>query len=319
MMDVKTNSESIISRVNSVISNENVLGVQVYWTLHSKHEGKLKLVDIDEFKSALEANGFLRGDLRPQSNKSKFLEVVDEVAKKSGLEAKRISVKDGRVVIKFVKAVARLEDNICDSRFVFKQDTTVVFDSKMGFAIEGEGDVEIIDAVKSGYDYHLDKTSVNFIRSTFIDLLREHMSVKLRDTGGIYFVPFKYSNVVDGIHNLTRDFDLGKITTIRMPAGPAEIEGIKDSVCSELKQRLKHYNDHIEKVSKISTLEGLLKSDLKKESARLAGIYGEVLAASVDVSEHQAKEDAVFEEIRNGFMELEMVIANKIVSLERKL
>ena len=130
--------QEIIQSINERIADEEVLGYQVYWTLYG---GK---VVTEDFRLAMEANGFSPYILRHQTAKRKFIEVVEEVAKEYGTFPQKIAEHNGRLVMKIIKPVIdKIEETIS-----FNQDTTVVFkQEKTDSYVEGDGVQEIVDEI----------------------------------------------------------------------------------------------------------------------------------------------------------------------------
>ena len=333
------NGLGIINGINETISDENVLGFQIYWTLYNKR------VNTEEFKTDMLANGFDPLMLRNQTDKRRFTEVVEEVCSKYETESKlshnRIPYKyeakkvfdcGGKLAMKIVRGVAHVEGSsdeaLYDSEIEYHQDTTVIFNSNQGQSkIEGKGLNFIIQDIKDSFKSYRDKTSTEFIRFTFTDLLRKAGSVSMRGSGGIYFLPVVKSSVIEGIKNLTVGNSLGTIYQLRLPAGSAEKQGIKDSVQNELSQRLKYYVERVENVNRTSTFEDSkkengeekkgIKTQVKEDVADLFSLYSELLAESVNVDERQAEKDNMFSEIREQYAELEISITERMVEIEK--
>lgn len=304
----------VINQINAGISDENVLGVQTYWTLNSKK------VNTEEFISAMGSHGIPESLFRHQTDKSRFIEVVKSVAKEYGTEARKLVDKAGRVVIKIIKAVVNLDEvNICDSKFEYHQDTTIIFKHNNGNSIiNGEGVTEIIDEVIIRFENYRDKTSVDFIRLTFGDVLRAHGSISLRESGGIYFLPYNQKKVSDSLINLAEEFELGVVHQIRMPKGASEKIALEAGVESELKQRLNLLKERVESVCKTSTLEKK-RDEAKKDVAEIFELYSEVLAEATEVDEREAEKKAMFQGVREAYAEYEVVLEKRMEELEKKL
>ena len=305
--------QKVINQINAAISDENVLGVQTYWTLYNNR------VNTKEFISAMERYGISECLFRHQTDKKRFLEVAKSVAKSYGTEAKKLVENAGRVVIKIVKAVANVdEENVCDSKFEYEQDTTIIFDNNSGNPIiNGEGVAEIIDDVMIRFEAYRDKTSVDFIRLTFGDILRAYGSISLRGSGGIYFIPFKKKQALDAIASLAEEFGLGTVYQIRMPKGVSEKKALEAGVTNELKQRLNLYKERVDNINKPSTIDKK-KSEAKKEVAEIFELYSEVLAEATEVVEREVEKKTLFQEIREEYSELEMLLEERMQELEKQ-
>lgn len=303
--------ESIISRVNSGIADENTLGVQSYWTLYNNR------VDTDAFVDAMGRHNIPAGLFRHQTDRSRFLETVQAVAKSYGTVAKKILQNDGRIVVKIIQEIADVDENdVCNSKFEYHQDTTIVFNEKDGHpTVSGSGVVEIIDDVIARFNEYRNKTSVDFVRLTFIDVLRAYGSIPLRGSGGIYFMPFDRKRLVDAISSLTEEFGLGTVYQIRMPKGANEKTALMAGVENELKQRLKFYSEKIDKINKTSTLYKK-KGEVKREVAEIFELYSDVLAEATEVEEREAEKKAMFKELREAYAKYEILLEERMQELE---
>ena len=328
------NGTAIINGINETISDENVLGYQVYWTLNSKDPvtKELNRVDIERFKRDMVDNGFDLKFFRFQTDKCRFIEVIEEVCKEyDDIESKKLFAREGKLAYKLVQSSVNIKGssdrNLCNSSIEFQQDTTIIFDNNQGCPkIKGSGVKKIVKKIKDGFKNYKGKTSVEFIRFTFTDLLRQAGSVSMRGSGGIYFIPVVKNVTIEGIKNLTAKYGLGTIYQLRLPAGSAEKQGIKDSVQNELNQRLKYYVERVENVTRASTFEDGkkengeekkgIKTQVKEEVEDLFNLYSELLTESVNVEERQAEKANMFGEIREQYAKLENSITIKMEEID---
>jgi len=340
-----TSGQSIIEGINRTITDENVLGFQVYWTLYSKepvnysknkvNKEEYKRINVSDFKMAMEANGFDEDMMRLQTDKKRFLEVITNVCSgyekesytngqrhSNKFEAKKLYECEGKLAMKIVCGEARIEgtskEELYKSGIDYSQDTTIIFDNNYGSPkIEGQGIDEIVKKVQNEFKAYRDKTSVEFVRFTFTDLLKKHGAIPMRGSGGIYFMPFVKANVIEGIQNLATDFNLGTIYQLRLPSGVAEIEGIKDSVYQEAETRLLKYESRVKTINKVSTLKDK-EIEAKAEVEDLFTLYSDILSESVNVEDRQAEKDSMFEDLRKRYDEMGIAITERMTEIDKE-
>jgi len=162
-------------------------GVNVWWSVPSV------VLDGNAVQDALEKHGFERGDVPLPSRRTEVSRACYSFQNRRSRNERRITEKtqDNGVYVVYGILDQSRED---DEHVGFEQTTTVYLNKDTGeVRVEGDLSKEVMDAVH----YYEGKVTDEDIRSFLRIVIRMCYGISKRPSGGIYFVPSRFSNIVE--------------------------------------------------------------------------------------------------------------------------
>lgn len=204
------------------------LGKAVWWSIK---DGRYSL---ERFRDLLEINGLDKKLAYKVSPKKAYTEMIEDLCREMKAEAVRVAENGNmiqtRVVWKAVKEDLTLE---------LKQDTMISFvKGRDVIELNVGGDSLVFAKAIDKYNMYLQTVSDSYIRSILEAFCQSLYSVRLRVSGGIYFVPNKNVDKIDAMATVLDGIGAGVLYRIRVPRGSSEGEAICDMGANDIENRI---------------------------------------------------------------------------------
>ncbi len=238
------------------MTDEQRFGVNVWWSVPSA------ILDGETAQKALVKHGFERGDIPLPSRRTEVSRACYSFQNRRSHTERRITEKTQDNGVNVVYGI--LDQNRKDAEHVGFNQTTTVYLNKDTGEVRAEGDLseEILVAIHRYEGKVIDEDVRTFLRS----VIRMCYGVAKRPSGGIYFVPSRFANIVEGAQAVLDEIKGGArlyVEGIINGAQEREIvwESVENSIETEIQQALMAA-DRISRNSKAVTsqkmkLEGL--------------------------------------------------------------
>jgi hypothetical protein len=270
----------------------NGLGVNVWWTVPVTAQDGL------QSQAVLEKFGFSKDDLPLPSRRTEVSRACYSFQNRQGKNNRRITEKaadDGTFVTYGILNRRQKADRVS-----FRQGTTVKLEKATG-AVQAEGKLaqEVLDSVKEFEGKIVDDDIRSFLRRVIV---KAH-GISKRPSGGIYFIPEKYAQVINSANEALKEIGGGaKLYVEGIINGVQERQNIWGSVEEEIDGQIAETLAAVDRIERSteavkdqqSKLDGLKEladvyQNLLGEEAKYADVAERIEAAVQQVSAKMSK------------------------------
>ncbi len=273
-------------------------GVNVWWTCPEFVRG-----DGDSVRTLATKHGFEpETDLPTPSRREEVSRAAYSFQDRRHKEGRRVTEKalnTGRYVTYGILDLVQTGGE----EVAYKQGTTVRLDKEDG-RVTAEG-VHAADFEKALQTYTGAVTDDD-IRGFFRNVIKMCHGVAKRPTGGIYFVPDRYAQVLESAKTFIADLGIGaRLYVERLQNGPAERAIVWEAVASDIDGQIE---DTLNAVGRIEKRASALTDHEQriKELDEMARIYRDILGT-----------EAKYEEVAEKLKDAETKIAAKLAELNK--
>jgi hypothetical protein len=271
-------------------------GVNVWWTV----PGLLK--DGKTAQEALVENGFSKKDMPLPTRRAEVSRAAYSFQNRQGKENRRVTEKaleNGNSVVYGI-----LDKEQKDAESVgFEQTTTIRFIKDSGIVMaEGALKGEMMTA----FNEYKGKITDEDVRAFLRSVIRKSRGVAKRPSGGIYFVPDKFSSVIESAKKALAAMDCGaRIYVERVTDGKQERDNVWNSVEEDVRSQIE------------ATLEAVGR--IEKRSSSIVGKQAklEELSELVEVYKELLGEEAKFEAVAESIEDAVKKVSEKMTQLQQ--
>lgn len=167
---------------------------------------------------------------------------------------------------------------------------------------EAEG--PLAETILERLHYHMDTATDSDIRDIIMTVIHHSVSVALRPSGGIYFVPNLNAANIAKLDTMLAELNAGKMYVMRVPNGPAERAITWEAAHNDIESRV---NDLINQAEATEKRLGSLR---KKEAVL------DEMRDMVTLYEQMTGEAARVEAIEDRINEAANIVASKIAEIQ---
>ena len=250
------------------MTDEQRFGVNVWWSVPTA------ILDGETIQGILVKHGFERGDIPLPSRRTEVSRACYSFQNRRSQTERRITEKTQDNGVYVVYGI--LDQNRKDAEHVGFSQTTTVYLNKDTGEVRAEGDLseDILAAVQKYEGKVTDEDIRMFLRS----VIRMCYGVAKRPSGGIYFVPSRFANIVEGAQVVLDEIGSGSrlyIEGIINGEQEREIvwESVENSIETEVQQALMAA-DRISRNAKAVTSQKMKLEDLNEIVEVYKGLLG---------------------------------------------
>lgn len=254
--------------VNGGVSGSaNVFGVNVYWTVPEL------AVEVEKAHAALKNNGFDIRNLPAPSRRVEVSRAVYSLQNRQGKADRRVTeIANSNGV--YVTYGILDQDQVSENEVGFKQMTTVKFNKATGdVQVEGKLVTEVYNAIL----YFAGRITDDDVRGFLRRIIRSSRGIAKRPTGGIYFVPGRFAQLIERAQAVLNDMGAGaKIYVEGVVNGIRERENVWDSVQRDIGAEIELALNSVAQIER--STKAVKGQQLKLEGLQdLMDIYTELL------------------------------------------
>jgi len=282
------------------IQENQELGVNVWWTCPGA------MVDGETAQSVLVANGFDKEDMKLPSRHKEVSRAVRSFNDRRSKKNRRIGEVVKNTKDKIVYGI--LEREQADNKVSFEQQTTISMDKQTG-EVTSQGNLK--EAFDKALDEFKGKCTEEDIRNFLREVVRMCHGVSKRPTGGIYFVPSRYSQFILDAQKVIASFNSrSRIYAERVMNGSAERQNVWDSVEIAVEETIAEQLAAVGRIERVSSIKGHL--DEIEDTSKLMAVYQELLG-------EEAKYEALAEKIEDAVRVVSEKMRAAQVGIDAKL
>ncbi len=261
----------------------NGFGVNVWWTCPEM------IKDGSEVKSALSKHGFESTDITLPSRRTEVSRAAYSFQNRMGKSNRRVTEKANDDVNFCVYGILDREQEQVDT-VGFTQHTTIRLDKSTDEVnVEGSLSAEVMDAIK----VYSGKITDDDVRYFLRRVIRMCFGVAKRPTGGIYFVPEQFTNVIRSAQAVLDELGAGaKLYVEGVVNGEQERANVWASVEEEIEGRLEETLSAVERIEKRTTA-------IKDQEEKLNGVKS-LMEVYVNLLGEEAKYQGIAEKIEKA-------------------
>jgi len=247
-------------------NNNGNFGVNVWWTC------PVVAVDGQRAQEVLVAHGFDKDDLRLPTQRVEVSRAAYSLQNRRGKSNRRVTEKTIDDADRVAYGIlGRQQDG---EEVEFKQDTKVILNKTTG-EVRAEG--ALADQVMNAINAYKGKVTDEDIRAFLRKCIRKSFGVAKRPSGGIYFVPAKYADIILRAQAVLREIGSGaRIYTERIQEDIEAKQNVWQAVEEEIDGRIKDTLEAVERIEKrVSAVKGQM--DKLEDLTALMEVYKELL------------------------------------------
>lgn len=268
--------------MNSVVKNVS-FGCNVWWTCPEV------IRDASAVQNALTKFGFNKDDIPLPSRRTEISRACYSFQNRQGKSNRRVTEKASDNVNFVTYGILDREQEETD-KVGFSQHTTIRLDKSTDeVKVEGSLSAEVMGAI----NIYSQKITDDDIRYFLRRIIRTCFGVAKRPTGGIYFVPDKFSHVIKDTQKVLDELNTGaRLYVEGVVNGVQERQNVWASVEEEIEGRLTETLSAVERIERRT-------SSVKDHEEKLKGVKG-LMDVYVGLLGEEAKYQGIAEKIEEA-------------------